>query len=89
MEKIKKVNIIAGIINGSSILGLVLVFIFCFLLNMLLAEKTMMFPSFVALMFYIMAYICSIFYLLTFLYFIGVFVYSIVLLFSNKEKEIK
>ncbi len=90
MEKFKKTNIIVGCISAVSAVGIALSMTFWYLINVLPERAYGLWPAFVNLMMYIMAYLSSFFFLLSLIYFIAMFIYSIVLLFpfASKEKKV-
>lgn len=89
MEKFKKTTILVGCISAISAVGMALSITFWYLINVLPERAFGLWPAFVNVMMYIMAYLSSFFFLLSLIYFIAMFIYSVVLLFPVGSKEKK
>lgn len=88
MKNFKYINIIAGCINIISAIGIALALTFWYLCNILPEKALGSWPIFVGNMIYIMAYLCSFFFTLSFVYFVVMLVYSLITtLLSKKEND--
>ncbi len=85
MKNFKNTNIIAGCINIISAVGIALALTFWYLCNTLPEKALGSWPVFVGNMIYIMAYLCSFFFALSFTYFVVMLVYSFIIALLNKK----